>query len=162
MIRILNETFDVFPLQYSYKMTSFLLSSFLSILLIFEFVYSRGILFQRILTYKREPVVPLSQLFQRNLRMFRYQKTTLKSISFGLEKGLAVYLLRVLMDLLFQPSVLPQVKKCRNLRCNFERLGTGFLTFQYHVIDYLTLVQNLHPLLVTYLQAQAATRTGLV
>ena len=45
-IRILNETFDVLPLQFSYKMTSFLLSSFLFFFgLIFEFVYSRGILF---------------------------------------------------------------------------------------------------------------------
>jgi hypothetical protein len=33
----------------------------------------------------------------------------LKSISFGLGKELAAYLLKVLMDLLFQPSVLPQV-----------------------------------------------------
>ncbi|XP_050279919.1 probable LRR receptor-like serine/threonine-protein kinase At1g56140 [Quercus robur] len=40
--------------------------------------------------------------------MFRYHKTTLKSISFGLERGLAVYLLKVLMGLLFQPSVLHQ------------------------------------------------------
>ena len=48
MIRIFNETFDVFPLQFSYKMTSFLLSSFLFFFffgLIFEFLYSRGILF---------------------------------------------------------------------------------------------------------------------
>ena len=50
----------------------------------------------------------LSELLRKNSRL-RYQKITLRSISSGLEKGLAVYLPKGHMDLLFQQSVLPQV-----------------------------------------------------
>ena len=49
-------------------------------------------------------------LFRCNSRL-RYQKTTLKSTCFGLEKGLAAFLHNVHMDLLFLPSVLYQVSK---------------------------------------------------
>lgn len=47
-------------------------------------------------------------LFKKNSR-FRFQKITLKSISFGLAKGLAVFIVKGDMDLLFQQSMLAQV-----------------------------------------------------
>jgi hypothetical protein len=63
------------------------------------------------LTYEERLVESLCP-FRRNFRS-RYQKTTLKSISFGLEKEPAAYLVKVLMELLFQPSVLPQVYRAK-------------------------------------------------
>lgn len=48
------------------------------------------------------------ELSRRDLRL-RYLKTIWKSIFFGLGRGLAAYLLEVLMDLLFQLSVYLQV-----------------------------------------------------
>ncbi|KAL7234127.1 hypothetical protein ACSBR1_017676 [Camellia fascicularis] len=68
---------------------------------------SRGIWSGKILIYEWRQVGPLCNLFRRNSRL-RYQKLTLKSISFGLVKGLALYLLKVHMDLLFRQSVSPQ------------------------------------------------------
>lgn len=68
----------------------------------------RGNVFYRISTYERRQAGLLPELSNRSLRHW-YRKTTSKSISFGLEEALAVYLHKALMDLLFLPSVLPQV-----------------------------------------------------
>lgn len=68
----------------------------------------RGNVFWRISTYEMRQAGLLLKLSKRSSRHW-YQKITLKSISFGLEKALAVYLHKALMDLLFLPSVLPQV-----------------------------------------------------
>lgn len=92
----------VICLLFSYKLISLLVFVFL-------FVYaSRGNVFYRISTYERRQAGLLPKLSNGILRPW-YQKTTWKFIFFGLEKVLAVYQHKALMDLLFLPSVLPQV-----------------------------------------------------
>ncbi|KAI9160944.1 hypothetical protein LWI28_012972 [Acer negundo] len=90
----------------------------------------------------------------------RYQKTTLKSTCFGLEKGLAAFLTKEHMDLLFPPSVLHQVSQ-------YLSFFFFFLKFPRNIIlsisllnsdtDFIPTVSNNPPT-----SSSKTNRTGLI
>lgn len=98
----------VYKLMFIFRSAFFLTIVYCSVPLSeFIIIGFREIESYRILILERRQV-GLSLLSERILRL-KLKKTSWKFIFFGRGKVLAAYLLRVLMDPLFQPSVPPRV-----------------------------------------------------